>query len=255
MDGIAQELFRAWGDRADRARMRADLSMRQSHPPRGMGIITGEDLPSTGQSGTARTFLVEVKPGDVPANKTLSHAQLLAREGVLAEAMRGYIDWLIPQAQALPLKLSGHFQALRDDVNSKCAGLHGRSPEAIAWLQLGLEKMFEYFEAQGALASEDACAICASGFTLLRCNARDQHSAMQEEEPARMFLDALRELKASGTATFIGLSGGALGSLLCTGAMCGHVDDTYDGLLAGIAYGMVQEHYRPQLFPISKPQL
>ena len=60
----ADRLFRAAGNRAGRARMRADGGSRPTYYPRGMIISTGEDIPS-GQSLRARLLVLELTPGEI----------------------------------------------------------------------------------------------------------------------------------------------------------------------------------------------
>ena len=92
MAATFQAVSRSVGDRIGRQRMNPDSSLRQSYAPRGNVIITGEDFPNIGQSGTARNIVIELKKGDVDIT-TLSEVQ--AHTVHLAETMRGYIQWLL----------------------------------------------------------------------------------------------------------------------------------------------------------------
>ena len=53
-----------YGDRVGRSRMRADTTLNKTYKPRGMAIVTGEDLPK-GASSTARYIGVEIKREDI----------------------------------------------------------------------------------------------------------------------------------------------------------------------------------------------
>lgn len=44
MESIAQSLSRAFGDGTDRGRLKADLSLREAMPPRGVAVMSGEDM-------------------------------------------------------------------------------------------------------------------------------------------------------------------------------------------------------------------
>ena len=69
----ADRLFRAAGNRSGRARMRADGGSRPTYYPRGLIISTGEDIPS-GQSLRARLLVLELTPGEIPADRPLGGA-------------------------------------------------------------------------------------------------------------------------------------------------------------------------------------
>lgn len=113
MDGIAQELSRAWGDRAARSKLGADSSMMVPHPPRGLGMMTGESEPDVSQSGLARFFTVDVRKTDIAITEELSALQQQAAKGALSASMRSYIEWLIPQCEKLPQVLRAKFEAYR----------------------------------------------------------------------------------------------------------------------------------------------
>ena len=40
----AERILRMYGDRVGRSRMRADTTLNKTYKPRGMAIVTGEDL-------------------------------------------------------------------------------------------------------------------------------------------------------------------------------------------------------------------
>src|SRR5262249_32749850 len=97
----ADRLFRGQGNRAGRARMRADSSLRLPKPPRGLVLSTGEDTPR-GQSLRARVLVLEVSPGDLgpqpgEPNPALTACQQDAAAGKYAAALAGFLAWLAPQ--------------------------------------------------------------------------------------------------------------------------------------------------------------
>ena len=130
MEATAQSLARAFGDGAERGRMKADLTLQEAMPPRGVAIISGEDTPGVGESGMARFYVVNVGKGDVPANESLTAMQELARLGYLQKSMRGYIVWLSKQVEKLPQMLHDAFIRSRAEALERTKGQHGRTAEA-----------------------------------------------------------------------------------------------------------------------------
>lgn len=198
MDKIAQSLSRGYGDRAGKDRMQADTSIRQGFAPRGNAIITGEDFPAIGQSGSARNFIVELLANDVPASDDLDFVQEQASMGVLAKFMEQYILWLIPQATSLPVQLKGKFLELRHRaIKEKIVGF-GRTGDIVAWLQIGMESMIDFCISQkiytkdiGENKKEEAWNV----FCGLSCV---QLEKAEEDKPNNMFIDAIKEMLESG---------------------------------------------------------
>ena len=248
--GEAQKLIRAWGDHAERGRMRADSTLQAARPPRGLGFMTGEDVPDVGESGLARLFVVDVKPGDVKTGKELSILQRAAGEGALARAMRGYIEWLLPQMDALPVELAGMFRQYREGAQAALEGTHGRQPEAVACLLVGWRMALRYWTHCGIAQDEEALFTAARQALITHSGA--QHEHIHDEQPVRMFLDALAEMDANRTAGVRNVQG-----VFTAEEYIGYSDASYIYLIPGAAYAAVQEHYKRQnsAFPVSKAQL
>ena len=138
----ADRLFRAAGNRAGRARMRADGGSRPTYYPRGLIISTGEDIPS-GQSLRARLLVLELTPGEITA-VALSSAQADAANGLLAAAMAGYLRWLAPRIDDLKATLPERQRALRDTLVQGIE--HRRTPDIAASLILGWETFLRFAE-------------------------------------------------------------------------------------------------------------
>ena len=192
----ADRLFRAVGNRAGRARMRADGGSRPTYYPRGMLISTGEEIPS-GQSLRARLLVLELTPGDITA-VALSSAQAAATNGLLAAAMAGYLCWLASRIDDLKAALPERRRTLRDTL---AQGIdHRRTPDIAASLILGWETFLRFAEDVGAIS----CAVAASLLARVRAGVTDstevQRTHQASEEPARRFLALLGAAISSGRA-------------------------------------------------------
>ena len=67
-ESIAQRLIRGFSNRTGRARLNADATEKGRYEPRGMLIITGEDLPM-GTSTGARFWGIEVSKSKIDLKK------------------------------------------------------------------------------------------------------------------------------------------------------------------------------------------
>jgi len=192
MEGTAQYILRLLGDRITKGRMLPNTQMRKGYPPRGMALITGEEM-IQGESSVARSLAIELKSGEINLER-LTEAQ--AKTELLAGAMRGYLESLAPQMSLLPTILFDKFVTLRTSLQKE--GQHGRIAESISWLQIGLEYALSFFEKAGAIHAEEKKHLREEGLDVLLELAERQTREVQVEKPVQKFLDILRELLANG---------------------------------------------------------
>ena len=192
----ADRLFRAAGNRSGRARMRADGGSRPTYYPRGLIISTGEDIPS-GQSLRARLLVLELTPGEIPAD-ALSAAQADAAKGLFAAAMAGYLCWLAPQIDRLQETLPGRQRALRDVLVQ--GAQHRRTPDVAASLIVGWETFLRFAEDARAVTRAAAADMLTRVRAALTNSAEMQGAHLASEEPAQRFLALLRAALSSHRA-------------------------------------------------------
>lgn len=250
MDAKAQRLATGWGDYAARARLRSDSTMEAERPPRGIGLITGEDAPNITESGTARFFVVQVGQTDIPISAALKQVQSSGSNGLLAEAMRTYIEWIARQNPAeLVASLKDAFEKYREEAAGMISGAHGRSAEAVAFLWLGLRCALNCFLHYDAINEDELLHHWETGKQAITSNAMTQRDGAKDEKPTLMYLQAIHELVSSGNERLdnIAIQG-------FTGKILGYFDNEYLYLIPGIAYAAVQEHFRQQgsAFPLTR---
>lgn len=195
MTQLAQQILRGYGDRVGRGRMKQDTTLRPDYPPRGMAIVTAEDL-LEGGSSVARLFPVELKPSDVNLPK-LTEAQ--GQTQCLREAMSGYLSWL---AEAMNNgdyddKLSQMFSNKRNEAN--LLRVHGRLIEAAVWLHLGLQMGLKYAVSVGAIDEQTSQHLLHEAWTGFLNTASEQGEQVTEVKATTRFLNIVTELMANGT--------------------------------------------------------
>lgn len=258
MDGVVQLLTRAFGDLAARGRLTADSSLQTAKPPRSLCLMTGEDTPDVGPSGNARFYTIEVGNDDIMPNDELTDIQRGARDGELRAAMRGYIEWLIPQADKLPKRLGDMFLEYRKRAAKMLneSGAQGRAVEAIAQIMIGLTMFTEYAASIDLIDSDASAEILEGYWPIVAGNSARQHETGVEESPVQMFMRGLSEMLVSKTITMIDISPGSTSHSAEKG-MAGYCDQNYYYLMAETAYGAVVHFYREQdrFFPFSRQAL
>ena len=147
MQATMQILARGYGDRAARNRLNSDITLREPKPPQGNVIVTAEFAPDIGESGTARLFCIEMKPGtiDLPL---LTEAQENARDGCFTRCMGRYLRYLQEtflssgKEEMLRDLFAEHFpkfrEGWRDDLKEKNIPFHNRLPDTLACLAFTL---------------------------------------------------------------------------------------------------------------------
>ena len=250
MAANAQAVARMYGDRTARNRMNADGTLRGGYVPRGNVIVTGEDLPNIGQSGTARNLVVEVKKGDVNT-EVLTTVQ--NNGGALAGCMRSYIQWLIPQANNLPGSLKRRFVQLR--LKASQDDRHGRIAETVAHLQIGMEMFMRFLVESGAMDKAKADRTNDKSWETLLILAEKQNERLEHDKPSFMFINALQEMLATSQVIVDTIGRDYYG---CHSVgFIGWQDHDYLYLYAETVYKFVVEFYAKQgrNFPVSKAQL
>lgn len=198
----ADRLLRSQGNRAGRARLRPDGTLRQEYKPRGIIISSGEDIPS-GHSLRARACILEVAaptgdtPGDVNIDR-LTQAQEQAAQGLFAQAMAAYIRWLAPQVDALKASLPVRRRKLREEAYQ--TGLHHRVPDQVAALALGWETFLRFAFETGSITEEERAVIWRRVWAGLSDMATAQAEYQVAEDPVTRFLALLGAAIASGRA-------------------------------------------------------
>lgn len=246
MAQTAQRILRMYGDRVARGRLKSTLEFQKSFTPRGMALVTGEDLPQ-GQSSVARFFGVELLKDDV-ALKVLTWAQENAK--LLSEAMTGYIRWLLPQMDQLPQVFANEFQEARGIFQSET--VHGRIGEAAAWLLIAYDLMLTYFIETGAIDQKEGESMFEEGQTVLKSLVHRQGALVRDEKPADIFLRSLNELLTSGKVRVNSLKASTTDDLFQTGSFIGWQDSTYYYLLPEATYNAVSRFLsaRGQRLPV-----
>ena len=199
MEAVMQRMARAGGDHISRGRLKSNLEEATSYTPRGLIMISGEDLP-TGieESGIARLVVLNFENGLISGDalaKSQSEADLLN------VAMQNYIRYLISKANELEFR--NRFTHFR----KKAAGskAHLRQASNVAWIMIGLESFTEYAISVGAMTDEEAEAFCQKGFETMMQISEIQTQESMTEKPAVRFLTALDELLSSRQRTLINL--------------------------------------------------
>jgi hypothetical protein len=186
LEGKADFIFRAQGNRSGRGRAERHGGLQMPRPPRGLILSTGEEVPP-GQSLRGRVLVLEVSRGDVPLAALTPH-QRTAAAGRYAEALAGFVRWLAPQYGELTARLPGERAELRDRA---CTEGHARTAGIVADLMLGLRLFLDFALAVGALTREGRAELARRGWEALQAAGAAQAEQGRDAEPTALFLRLL----------------------------------------------------------------
>ena len=195
LQGVAERLFRAAGNRQGRNRMGGNGRLRASQPPRALVLATGEEVPR-GQSLRARLLIVEVALGDVD-RATLSECQRAGQQGHLSTAMGAFLAWIAGRYEQLRPRLETRARELR---NHHPNAVHARLPAAVAELQSGFELWLQFAFEIGAISSTEHADLEQRNATALIELRTLQAGYHQASDPALRFMSLLQAALSVGRA-------------------------------------------------------
>ncbi|HEX4110938.1 MAG TPA: PriCT-2 domain-containing protein [Stellaceae bacterium] len=201
----AEKLFRSAGNLGGRDRMNADTTIRDSYHPRGLVVATGEDVPK-GQSLRARIMIARIRKQDVNLD-ILSKLQRYAAQGLLAEAMAGYVRWLAAVgADKWREKCAGYMIDQRAKLAAE--GDHARTAGNVASMMIGIEALAHFAQHIGAIDETESKHLVERARKSLLDLAAAQGEEQAEEDPALRFVRLIGEGLAAGRCHLTNKRGG-----------------------------------------------
>lgn len=249
MNQLFQKLLRSYGDRIGRGRMGADLKMRKAYPPRGMALVTGEDVPR-GHSSAARFLGIEVEQNEVNLS-LLSEFQNDTNS--LNKAMAMFIGWLQPQFEEIGAQIGERFPLVRSNYSAKSN--HGRTAEAVAYLEIAYETMLLWMVESKALSNNEAEVMLEEARTVFSKLVINQNILSKEQTPIEIFVTNLTEMITRGKVTLTDKDQ-ALGTRSSSTAI-GWQSEKYLYLLPEAAYNALAQQLgqRGEVVPVSATML
>lgn len=207
-----QILARGYGDRTARNRLGSDITLREPRPPQGNVIVTAEFAPDIGESGTARLFCVEMKPGSI-CLPLLTEVQEQALDGCFVRCMGAFIRYIKErhlkdgQEQSLLERLKMNFSELRshwrNELKEKSIPFHDRFPDTLACLEVGFLFLTDFLCAKDITDERDATELQNRLHIVLLHLSAKQSESVEADRPTHIFLRKLYSLIECGQVCLI----------------------------------------------------
>ncbi len=149
-------------------------------------------------------LVLEVEPGDLNWS-ALSGLQLAAREGSLASAMAGYLQWLSPMFEEMRVELSDGVESLRSGSSGQG---HRRASTTEANLIIALQNFLIFAHEIGALGEESSQEIERRAIEGILAATAAQVPHQVDADPVLRFLEMLPAALSSGVAHVVTANGG-----------------------------------------------
>ena len=189
----ADQIVRAQGNQAGRARLFDTSKLQQTMYPRGLLLSTGEDTPE-GQSLRGRLLILEMSKGDVDTD-ILTECQ--HRRSVYTLAMAKFIEWQCRHREQVLSMLQEIRETIRDE-NLEVG--HSRTPSMVGDLIAAAAIYEEYAIGIGALSEPGSfIGTCEIGIKEV---AGNQAMYLTEADPASLFVASLEAALQSKTVHF-----------------------------------------------------
>jgi len=192
MESTAQRIVRACANRTGRHRLNPDASEKGAYEPRGMTLITGEEIVSL-QSTLARLMVIEISKGDIDKNKL---TELQKTSHLLPYAMASYVLWLRNNIQEIQRTFLERFIELRSKAFRESA--HRRLHEQTAFLQLGFDIAISWLADKKAITDAEALTLSKEAWDIFTQLSAKQSERLESENPVRQFQEILQALIAQG---------------------------------------------------------
>jgi len=193
-EGKVQRLIRAFSNRTARHRLNSDSTEKRSYPPRGMLLVTGEEL-VTLQSTLARVLVVETGDGLIDLGRL---TEIQGRAAMLPHAMASFLLWTRGRIDQIQREFPGLWQHLRSENTGE--GMHRKMPEAIAFLQYTLMTTLLWLTEKKAITDEAAAQLHEEGRGIFRTLAERHSRLILEEDPIKKLEDIFEALLLQGRA-------------------------------------------------------
>ncbi|HBG4973250.1 TPA: hypothetical protein KQF34_003066 [Clostridioides difficile] len=191
-DTKAEFILRMYGDRIAKGRSSNKLDIKNTNVPRGMALITGENI-ITGESSNARLISIEVNRESVNLD-ILTEVQ--NNSSLLGESMRGYIEWIIEELkdeESFLDTLIYNFESFRTELREKYSDIHGRTIDSCSWIMLGFYCMLGYMLDKEVINDIQQRHYLIRLKNVIDTLIEDQIKLISSNSPIDIFLNTLKE--------------------------------------------------------------
>ena len=246
MESLASHILRIYGDGISKSRSNKNLGKAQEYPPRGLCVITGEDIIG-GESSVARFIGIEVCPGDYQTN-ILAYYQ--NNPLLYSTHMYYFIEWVSKNFNRITQIIKGNFLSYRDSMLNYFR--HKRLSDSYAFLCLTYDILFEYCTSVINIDMRNIFYKKDYIKNIIKETIKLHEQSTTNQDPAILYLMAIQELILSKRCKVVDKNENKNENNII-----GYKDDEYYYLIPGVAYNNVVEFWKKQNieFPVGSDRV
>lgn len=241
MQSLASNILRIYGDGIAKSRSNKSLEKAKEFPPRGMCVITGEDIIG-GESSVARFIGIEVASGDYKTEELSYHQR---NPLLFSTHIYYFIEWVSNNFEIIINHIKNYFQIYRNEISNLYR--HKRLCDSYAILILTKDILVEYCRSIIDINQEEIMRVLDYSKEIIQDVIKFHENSTTKEDPAILYLIAIQELLISKRCRVI-----KNGEEYNNNNIIGFEDDEFYYLIPNIAYNFVREFWRGQAieFPV-----
>lgn len=193
----ALRIIQCIGDRSSRGRLDRNSEERARRDPRGLTVMTGEDLPPANESTIGRLVVVDVPKSALILDRLRA---VQDKAGLLPHAMRGFIEHLARDYGGAADRIKEIKIATAASFRAQLAGcgLHERIPNSLATLATGFLAFIDYAHAAGAIDMNTFDTLHMNVDSTFMNIVKRQRINVEGARPTDKYLSALKALLVQG---------------------------------------------------------
>lgn len=198
----ADQIIRAQGNQAGRARL-TDMSSHQTTMyPRGLILSTGEDIPIS-HSIRGRMMIIDITPGEID-KKRLTACQ--KQRPTYVAGMAKWIQWLaahgVQNVQDALIKRREEIRDANADVG------HTRTPTTLGDLQATIILYLSFAEQVEAITKDEHARLIKRALAGIMDCCKEQERHLKNADPTETFLETIRAIMGGCLAHMRSTDGG-----------------------------------------------
>ena len=246
MQSLASHVLRIYGDGISKSRSNKNLEKAREYPPRGLCVITGEDI-IDGESSVARFIGIEVCPGDYRSD-VLSYYQ--NNTLIYSTHMYYFIEWVSENFNEMIAYIREKFLIYRNNILSFFR--HKRLADSYTFLYLTYEILIAYCNSVKNHNINDLFYNCEYIKNILIDTIKLHEQSTVKQDPAILYLLAIQELIQSKRCKVIEKN-----KPNNEKSIIGYKDDEFYYLIPNLSYSNVIEFWKRQNieFPVTSDRV
>ena len=246
MQSLASHILRIYGDGISKSRSNKNLGKAKEYPPRGLCVITGEDI-IDGESSVARFIGIEVCPGDYKTD-ILSYYQ--NNTLIYSTHMYYFIEWVSKNFNEIVSFIREKFLMYRNSILNIFR--HKRLADSYTFLYLTYEILFAYCNSVKNANINNLFYNCEDVKNIIIDTIKSHEQYTVKQNPAILYLLAIQELIQSKRCKVIEKN--KPNNEKC---IIGYKDDEFYYLIPNLSYSNVIDFWKRQNieFPVTSDRV